>query len=352
MLVQSDGSYTAHAHMKSQQEASREIAFYYPGHLWRSSEWMKTLLLFFDGIGLLVPEYKQEEPELADPFLAAPLREQGLLHYLIADQVVDAKVTKRLTEAISELLSAGALDSLAQDGTGFHELSMSRMGFYGNREMAETLFHELASRGLAQQTRDGVSVPLHPSVRYLILVLLAQILRSNGASSGLDLSPVTDQLQIVRALTEVLSLPAVPSAGNVVAFDLQSVSVDLSSVPLEEVLSFRAENGAAHRKYVRSARQFARDLSLMPPEDRTSAFADRQAELDDLASDLRRRARSAWKLPASFALGLAGAGWTLASGNPIGALLSAGALLLKGPGSPANEGGAFSYLFAAHERYA
>ena len=45
------------------------VAFYYPGHLWDSSDWVKTLLLFFDGIGLLVPKHKQEEPEAADPTL-------------------------------------------------------------------------------------------------------------------------------------------------------------------------------------------------------------------------------------------------------------------------------------------
>ena len=162
--------------MTVQQAEFREIAFYYPGHLWRSTEWMKTLLLFFDGIGLLVPEYKQGEPELADPVLAAPLREQGLLHYLIADQVVDKQATKRLSEALTEFISTGALDSLSKDGTAFHEISMSRMGFYGDRDLAETLFDELASRGLARKSRDGVSIPLHPSIRYLILVLLAQIL--------------------------------------------------------------------------------------------------------------------------------------------------------------------------------
>jgi hypothetical protein len=334
------------------QEQPQEIAFYYPGHLWQNADWMKTLLLFFDGIGLLVPEYKKGEPEVADPHLAAPLREQGLLHYLVADQVVDAEVTKDLAVAVTEFVNSGALDSLAKDQTGFHELSMSRMGFYGNREIAGALFDQLAARGLALKSQDGVSIPLHPSVRYLILVLLAQIIRTRGAPPNTELSPATDQTRIVRALTEVLGVPILPSAGNVVAFDLQSVSVDLSSIPLDEVLSFRAENLAAHRRYARSARQFARELSLLPEAARTAAFVDRQSELDDLASDLRRKARSAWRQPASFALGLAGAGWTLVTGNPLGALLSASALFAKGPGAARAEAGAFSYLFAAHERYA
>ena len=91
----------------------------------------------------------------------------------------------------------------------------------------------------------------------------------------------------------------------------------------------------------------------MPEAERAAAFADRQSELDDLANDLRRSSRKAWRRPASFALGLAGASWTYYStGDPISALLAAGALALGGIGATSNEAGAFSYLFAAHGRYA
>lgn len=342
--------------MAAQKGELPEIAFYYPGyypgHLWHHTEWMKTLLLFFDGIGLLVPEYKQSEPASVDPVLAAPLRDQGLLHYLVADQVVDRQATENLATALTEFITSGAFDSLSRDGVAFREISMSRMGYYGDTGLAEMLFEELQSRGLARKSEDGVSIPLHPFVRYLILVLLAQILRPRGSLMGLDLSPVTDQFRIVRALTEFLNLPAAPSVGHVVAFDLQSVSVDLTSVPLDEVLSYRAEHRKEHRRYIRSVRQFARELSLMAELDRTAAFRDRQSQLDDLASDLRRKARLAWRRPASFALGLAGASWSYATGNPVGALLAGGALVLRGTGSEQRETGAFSYLFAAHEQYA
>jgi len=257
-----------------------------------------------------------------------------------------------LATALTEVIVSGAMDSLAKQGTAFHEISMSRMGFYGDRGLAEMLFEELESRGLARKSKDGVSIPLHPTVRYLILVLLAQILRPRGASMGLDLSPATDQFTIVRALTEFLDSPEAPSAGRVIAFDLQSVSVNLSAVPLDEVLGFRAEHRVAHQKYARSVREFARQLSVMPEAERLTAFTDRLAEIEDLASDLRKRARSAWRQPASFALGLAGAAWTYATGNPIGALLGGGALAVRGLSGKDKQAGAFSYIFAAHERYA
>lgn len=89
-----------------------DVAFYYPGHLWYRPDWIKTLLLFFDGIALLVPEYKKGEPEAVDPVLAGPLREMGLLHYLIANQVVNKQATESLAVAIEHLMTLGAFERL------------------------------------------------------------------------------------------------------------------------------------------------------------------------------------------------------------------------------------------------
>ncbi len=135
--------------MADNSESIRDVAFYYPGHLWHHTDWIKTLLLFFDGVGLLVPEYKKGEPEELDPVLAGPLRDRGLLHYLVADQVVDKQATEQLATALTNFIASGAFDSLARDGTAFHEISMSRMGYYGDRGLAQMLFKELKSRGLA-----------------------------------------------------------------------------------------------------------------------------------------------------------------------------------------------------------
>ena len=34
----------------------KEIAFYYPGPIWHGSDWIKTLILFFDGVGHPIAE--------------------------------------------------------------------------------------------------------------------------------------------------------------------------------------------------------------------------------------------------------------------------------------------------------
>jgi len=35
---------------------SKEIAFYYPGPMWHRDDWIKTMILFIDGIGILLPD--------------------------------------------------------------------------------------------------------------------------------------------------------------------------------------------------------------------------------------------------------------------------------------------------------
>ena len=336
---------------RAESRTISDVAFYYPGHLWHEADWIKTLLLFFDGVGLLVPEYKKHEPELVDPVLAEPLREKGLLHYLVADEMVDKDATQRMVKPLLELTSAGVFDTLAKKGTAFHSISRSRMGFYGHSELAEELYDALRSRGLAAESIDGVSVPLHPQIRYLILIISSQVLRSKGAALGYDLCPATDMPKVVDALAELLDIPLNASTGHVVAFDLQTVSVDLSAIPLVEVLDFKASHGEDFRAYARSIRGFSREIGLLPSLERDQAFADRQAELNDLASDLKKTARAAWKRPATFALGLSGAAWTYGTGDWIGALIGGGAVLLDQAFSQPDERTAFTYLFRAHEGF-
>ena len=58
----------------------KELAFYYPNPMWAYGDWVKNLILFFDGIALLVPDYMTDRPELEDPVMVQGLKEHGLLH--------------------------------------------------------------------------------------------------------------------------------------------------------------------------------------------------------------------------------------------------------------------------------
>ena len=328
-----------------------EIGFYYPGPIWYRGEAIKNLLLFFDGVGLLVPSYMEDRPEQLHPELAIPLREQGLLRILHPETHVDQKATEELATILSDLIASGALDGLAVDkATRFHELSWSRLGYYGDSGLAEMLFEELKQRGLARDTEDGASIPMHPLVRSLVLVLLAQILRPRGHSIGLNLLPVTDRADLVDSLVELLELPSMASAGRVVTTDLQTVGVDLATVPLDEVLSFRSQYASAYRAYARDVRSFVRDLSVLTPDQAREALVDRQEKLSDLANDLRKLSRASWKKPASWGIGAAGSAWAIATGDLVGLALSGlGATAALGK-KPRLEVEAFSYLFSMPRR--
>jgi hypothetical protein len=327
-----------------------ELAFYYPNPIWMNSDWVKNLLLFFDGIALLVPSYMKDKIEEFDPAIVCGLREHNLLHIIEPEQAVDKAATEALASAMTNIIASRSLDFLARDSTAFRELSRLRLGFDGDEGLAQMIFAELKKRGLAQESKDGVSIPMHPMVRSLVLTLLSQILRPFGKRLQAELNPVTDRSQLVAALVEMLNLPTAPSCGHVVSFDLATVGVDLASVPMNEILSFRQEHKERYSRYRRSVRQFAYELSRMSNEERDLAFDARQAELDRTAADLRRLTRNTWKKSASFAMTLAGAAWTFATGDHLGAILAGGGALLGAELPGDRDVGAYSYLFRARER--
>lgn len=328
-----------------------QVAFYYPGWIWHDVDSLKNLLLFFDGIALLVPAYLRGQVDRIDPELTIPLLDAGLLHILEPEGLVDKTATEKLVHSLANILHTGALDPLASAGTRFHELSYSRLGGFGDQRLAARIIRDLKARGLARDSEDGISVPLHPQVHALVLVLLAQILRPYGGRQGLALHPATDQDRLVESLQEVLSLPSMPSSGHVVATDLATVGVDLSRVPLDEVLSFREEHGASYRAYARSVRKFMRDTSRLDKAAMAEALRDRIEEIEDLASGLRRRSRNWSKSSASFGLSIAGAAWSALTGDLIGPIVSGASELLRDREGSSVDCEAYSYLFRAEQQF-
>jgi hypothetical protein len=327
-----------------------ETAYYYPEPYWlaREGSWIKSLLLFFDEIAILLPDYMRGREVIADPTLAGPLKERQLLRVLEPEWFVDQDTARKLTDLMAALVESGAFDDLVRAGD-YAELSMSRMGYMAAHETAHKIYTSLAERGLATETEDGVSIPMHPTIRSLYLIILAQLARVAGSRHQLDLHPVTNGRGAERAFRTFLDLDPMPTRGQVVSFDLDVVSVDLDQVPLDEVLQFKTENQGAHRRYMQDLRTFAEDLSKLNAVDRKRAIRDRKADLEEEAHDLRQRSWQAWKRPTAvggFALGLTGASISMATGSVvpgiIGALIAA---LGMAPG--AQSASTYSYLFRA-----
>ena len=49
----------------------QDVAFYFPGQYWSNADWIKNLVLFFDGVAMLVPEYMSDHGSDEDYPIAA-----------------------------------------------------------------------------------------------------------------------------------------------------------------------------------------------------------------------------------------------------------------------------------------
>ena len=336
-----------------ESEELPEVAFYYPNQYFSDPDWAKNLILFFDGIGMLIPNYMKDHYNLDDLTIITGLREHGLFHVIEPEIAVDENATRKLVSMLKAIINSGVLNELSNETTAFGSISTSRIGFYGDPKLAQTIFEELKSHGLAKDTEDGGhSIPIHRTVRSLILVLLAHILRPQGQKQGLDLSPATDRPEFVEALGKLVSISLTPTTrtiSDVIAFDMNTVGVDLGSVPIDEVLAFRKEYYSEHRKYTLYVRKFIHELSFMESKERNQVFEERQEELESIASDLHKLTPRTWKKFVPFGLGLVGAAWTLNQDNWFGAAITAatGMSTLLGR----DDTGPYSYLFSARSRF-
>jgi hypothetical protein len=316
-----------------------------------SSDTVKSLLLFFDGIALLTPDYMVDRPFQADPVLAEPLADKGLLHILSPEKLVSESIANDLAGLFEGLLQGKAFDALGDEP--FAEISQSRLGLDVSPDLMEPLMVRLEQHGLAKPSQDGVSRPVNRAIRAMVLGTLSQLLRGPGEQLGYALQPVAAAGRgygsTVPGFLRLLDREPMPTAGHVVVSDLQQVSFDLSTIPLDEVLDFREQHGEAYRAYARDLRAFVRSVSTADPVARDEAFADRREALSDAAADLNRHMRTAWRRPmASFGLGIGGAAVTLVSGNPIPAGIGFASALL-GFKRQADPSSAYTYLFrAAH----
>ena len=332
-----------------------DVAYYYPAPYWgwREGGWVKSLLLFFDQVSILLPKYMYGRHEFADPTLVIPLEERGLLQVLDPNDWVDQEMTEQLAEVMVELLTNGAFDDLPEEER-FHELSNSRLGFSSDVELARMLVEELAAKGLARPSEDGVSVPLHPTVRKTVLVVLGQLSRPAGARRNLAIHPTTNNPREIDNLIRTLARDQMPSAGRVINLDLHQVSFDLDPVPLDDLLEFRDEHRDGHKAYMRDLRGFMAELAQIDDTgDRERLLRERLQEIDDAAHDLRRvTRRSLVKTRGGFSLGLAGTAWSLAGGDILGMLLGAAGVTLGLVPDRPGTATAYSYLFASRRRFA
>ncbi len=328
-----------------------EIGYIYPAPYWRlgDHDWVKSLLLFFDQVAILLPDYMYGRHYQADPTLVGPLEERGLLRILEPGAWIDAEARTELSNTISLLLDAGAFDALDLD-VHFQELSQSRAGYGVDIDVADELVERLTAAALVGPSRDGVSLPMHPVVRSTFLVLLGQLARGVGARSGEVLHPTTAYRQGVDDLARFLLVDQVPAVAPMIETDLIHVGVNTAALPLDDVVALRDEHRAAHASYMRSLRGFVDELShVQDTNTREQLILERREAIDDEARRIQKQLRLQTRQVASVGIGIAGAAWSAKTGDPVGLAATAASLLL-GLGDSDSSAGAYTYLFQVDGR--
>jgi hypothetical protein len=116
-------------------------------------------------------------------------------------------------------------------------------------------------------------------------------------------------------------------------------------------VAWLAHAGASNDRRLPEVRKFMRDQSLLDAVLQHEALADRREALADLASALRQRSTQTWKQPANLLVNVAGALWTVHSGDVLGGLLAAAAQLTSADSPAPAAAGAYSYLSTARTNF-
>lgn len=328
--------------------ARPEFAHYYGDWIWGQelTDWVKSLLLFFDGIAIGIPEATAQRRIASDPVLAQPLAEMGLLRNFwpevsagLGDEPPVDPELKRYMKRLNKIYDRKGEMSRSD---------LKKLVASVSPELRAALEDFAQRLALANQKFGGEIIPRANTLAVAgVAGSLIQYV------SDVSIQPVIDNENAASYVATVLGSHGRDPA-SIIVDDIRHVGIDLQRVPLNEVLDFRREYGSEYRAYSQNVRHFVLELSLMSEYERSSALSERRAELDNRAEELRRVGRNSFKHQAiSFGLGFAGAAWTMVHGDAWGALFAAGAAAanLSAPAS-GPMGAAYNYIFQAKNNLA
>ena len=334
--------------------------------LWGESsiDMVKTFLLFFDKMVMTLPAHLIESALSREPVLAPALYEMGLLVNIEPDEWLDERTAKhKIVAPLRRALKADADQEVMEFAFDYTSRSLLTDEHFirGNNRATRALVRTLIARGLMTRQSAQSLIEIRPDVRQFILMQLAAAFIGKGGSLGMDLNLIEGPpaefghpwwvdhrlpYYVHREWRHHARFRAILS-------DLSNVSVDLSAVPLDEVIDFRRRHGYQYRAYMRKLRSFANDYSESSQE-----VVHRQL-LDDRSEELRDEAADLWRLSSrgfskSFgvvAVSGAGIAWGVRESDAVAAVLSALASLMSLPLFAPPKLTPFAYIFDIEERF-
>jgi hypothetical protein len=356
-------------------EVSRRVAYCHPESVSINADWLKNLVLFFDEICILLPDVYRDEFFSRLDWLATPLINDGILHLLRPEDVVDRAVSDSMAKIGSTLIDMGAFGLQQKDipinvrpMTAIGELAASLREDYEvdvrliNRRLERPILVEKRATSLVERLteahllrpsgRDGESLA-DPFARACLLAILPLVISQHAVSPLLtQITPVTDQADVFNALSRVVDLPPFHRVGEIMQVDLNSIGINAESVPIDDMIAFRTEHRDIYSRYLRTAERIAHDLAEGSPVERALILRDREQQVEDELHELRKVTRQ-WGRPLTgISIALSGATWTAVhGGDPIGGTLAGLGALFAFTGHDRSEA-RLNYLFQVQSSYA
>jgi len=328
-----------------EKQGEKELVLYHPDYWFFDSDWAKNLLLFADGICLLIPSENQLNVVKKQEYFLRGCSDEGVIHILNAEEVITDIMTIKLRDTLETAISQGMFNDITQGATSL--ISLQRLGFESHYDSANWMYNALKKMNLVQKPKNNM-MEIDAKVYGFIISFLAHLISASKTNNGISMYPVTDRDSAIQDLRYLASFGNYNlSQPEVMMFDFQTVGVDLSGMPVDEIISYKKENSVLYQNYIKTARRFIREVYNTPEELRKEALNDREQEIAELAIELRRASRRAWSKPANFSLTVAGAAISLATSNPLpAAVLATAAAVSNLFDKPApKEAGLYSYIF-------
>jgi len=232
-----------------------EFAYYYGDFFWNEelTGWVKSLLLFFDGIALALPPLWANELMERDPVLAQPLADLGLLRFYGPDQWY--RPWERSSYSFN-VLAAGGLTDVYEAFLAQRKLTLKDVLLFQkqrrtlSKELDFDLLHAALSMVFGEKESFGYGKEdfarldrRSPHGRAVLMSIISMFLRRYVTDIAIE--PVINDENAAYFAASMIG-PRDRGRADIVRGDLAHIGIDLSAVPLDEVLDYRSKYGSEY----------------------------------------------------------------------------------------------------------
>lgn len=311
--------------------------YYYPGSR-INSFWAKQSLLFFSRINVLVPPGHSGPRRVFNDYSWGhfdELLDNDLVVPLAPDKVMSQQLSERIVEAIFEEVLSNPSEYISErDLPGSFDVHRLKLGYGAEPALFQMLVEGLIESGVHLEYASAGFWRVPPKLRALInLVHATTIPDAIADATGRTIRPVTNYPDVNLGVSGVTASLFQARDDEILSFDCEALDLDVSRVPVDEIVDFRSRHSEGLRHYLLDTHKFAKELSDTPDYLRAAVLRERKQEIDQFVQKMNRDGReggwSAVGVRAAKMLGLLGTSLYLAKdGLDLGgAALFASALL-------------------------